>query len=164
MKKLGQIKVIFAGFDQNNPPADGLWISPEGRAVPVFEHMLSIREKPEDFGLTQQDVAHIQNVKDPSDWAALREIALKLIDQGWVRYRYQGGTYHFEVDDVRRKMRVIDDVLLWAGAYDKEPVLLVDRSGRNLRGTVEDVRTRSIEKMASKKFDKWAWSTAKRTI
>lgn len=157
MKHLGKIKVIVAGFDSGLPP-EGLWISPEGEAFPISEHLIGIAERPQDFGISP---SQLPSTSDPDHRTKLRELAEGLIAKGWTRYRYMGGIYHFEVDSLRRRIRLIDDILAKADAYEKEPVTISSSDGSVVSGTVGDVQERAIFKMASKKPDKWAWSSAR---
>ena len=142
------VNVKVSGFDL---PPEGLWVSPEGKMMPVQEHLLAIRDRPDLFGLSRQEV--------PQDLDQVRIIAESLITKGWTRYRYLDGRYHFEVDDVRKRIGLIDDILGKARAIPQELVVITPIGGKTLEGTVQDVFDRVIMRFAAKTMDKWSFSS-----
>jgi hypothetical protein len=135
-------------------PPEGLWISPSGQRHGVNEHLLAIRELPEEFGLSGQEVRGL-------DLDAIRQLAEGLIATGWTRYRYLDGVYHFEVDGAKKKIGVIDDVLSLARAIPLEQLVITQRlSPRTFKGTVGDFLDRTVFRLAKKnvKADSWAWT------
>ena len=135
-------------------PPEGLWISPSGQRHGVNEHLLATRESPEEFGLMGQEVRCL-------DLDAIRQLAEGLIDKGWTRYRYLDGVYHFEVDEAKKKIGVIDDILGLACAIPLEQLVITQRlSPKTFKGTVGDFFERAIFRLAKKnvKADAWAWT------
>ena len=134
-------------------PPEGLWISPAGVQMPVNEHLTALAEVPEQFGLSQQEVAG-------ADERVLRRLAERLITQGWTRYRYLDGVYHFEVDDFNRRVGPIEKVLELAQALPQEEIFIVQFSPhKECHGTVADLYERALFRCASKKpVCKWAFS------
>jgi hypothetical protein len=119
-------------------PPEGLWISPEGKRIPVVEHLITIAQFPEKFGGTH---AAVQGASVEQ----LREIADGLIRDGWVRYRHFGDSYNFEVVNAKKKIETIEDVLTLVGAYGPERVFIAQAEPRKeLVGTVDDVFERRI--------------------
>jgi hypothetical protein len=119
-------------------PPEGLWISPDGKMIPVVEHMPTIQQYPELFGLTKADVRGLK-LQD------LRELGEELILDGWVRFRYLSGKYHFEVSRAKPKIRLIEDVLVEAQAQGDEEVRISQASPKKeYVGTVSDVFDRVI--------------------
>jgi len=148
---MSKVKVEAKGFDL---PPEGLWVSPSGKMMPVQEHLLAIRDRPDLFDLSRNEV--------PQDLDQVRKIAENLISKGWTRYRYLDGKYHFEVDDVGKRIGLIDEILGKAQAIPQELVVITPMGGKTLEGTVKDVPDRVIMRFAAaKKMDKWAWSSLK---
>lgn len=141
-------KVKASGFDL---PPEGLWVSPGGKMMPVQEHLLAIRDRPDLFGLSRNEV--------PRNLDQVRKIAEDLISKGWTRYRYLDGKYHFEVDAARKRIGLVDEILGKAHAIPQELVVITPLGGKTLEGTVQDVLDRVIMRFAAKKMDKWSWSS-----
>ena len=119
-------------------PPEGLWISPEGKMIPVVEHLPTIQQYPEMFGFRKSEVRGL-SIQD------LRELAEELILDGWVRFRYLSGKYHFEVARAKPVIRLIEDVLVEAQAQNDEEVRISQASPKKeFVGTVEDVFERAI--------------------
>lgn len=119
-------------------PPEGLWISPEGRMIPVVEHMPTIQQYPQLFGLSKSDV-HGLTLRQ------LRGLGEELILDGWIRFRYLSGVYHFEVGRAKSKIRLIEDVLVEASAVTDEEVRISQAAPRReFVGTVGDVFERAI--------------------
>ena len=135
-------------------PPEGLWISPSGQRHGVNEHLLAIRESPEEFGLSGKEVRG-RNLD------AIRLLGEGLIADGWTRYRYLDGVYHFEVNDAKNKISVIKDILSLARAIPHEQVFITQRlSPRAFKGTVGDFLDQTIFGVADKsaEADAWAWT------
>lgn len=143
-------KAKASGFDL---PPKSLWVSPDGKMMPVQEHLLAIRDRPDLFGLSRNEV--------PQDLDQVRKIAEGLIARGWTRYRYLDGRYHFEVDDARKRIGLVDKILGKAHAVPQGLVAITPTGGKTLEGTVQDVLDRVIMRLVAKKMDKWAWSSLK---
>lgn len=136
-------------------PPEGLWISPEGERHDINEHLMAIRERPEDFGLSLRDVAG-------QDIDGLRRVAEDLIGQGWTRYRYLDGRYHFEVDSATRRMRIIEDVLMEAQAHQDEEVWISQVSPpQEYQGKVSEVYDRVIIRFQKKHVERNKWRFSK---
>jgi hypothetical protein len=119
-------------------PPEGLWISPEGKMIPVVEHMPTIQQYPELFGLRKSDVRGLTLQQ-------LRELGEELILDGWIRFRYLSGKYHFEVARAKPKIRMIEDVLVEANAQTDEEVRISQAAPRKeFVGSVGDVFERAI--------------------
>lgn len=136
-------------------PPDGLWVSPEGEFIPVIEHLVAIREHPELFGLSERDVRG-------ASFTAMHSIGESLIrDSGWVRYRAFSDLLNFEVDDARRRMGVVEEILHRTKAYPYEKILIHQAAPRKeFEGTVEDVFERVILRFQSNpgKSNKWRFT------
>ncbi|MGD0088560.1 MAG: hypothetical protein ABSE73_01445 [Planctomycetota bacterium] len=118
-------------------PPEGLWVSSDGEAVPVVEHLLALQSHPEQFGLPEST----RRAGIPE----LRNLAEGLIRQGWVRFRYLAGTYAFEVDNARRRMKTVTNILKDADAFSGETVAISQVLPlREFQGTVGDVYDRSV--------------------
>jgi hypothetical protein len=116
--------------------AEGLWIAPDGTAIPVIEHLLAIAHEPEAFGLLPRDVKN-QTVE------GLRKIAERLIREGWVRYRSLSGDHLFEMCKLDKDL--IDDVLTGGQALEGDRVIIETVSPkREYRGSVQEWRERSM--------------------
>ncbi len=137
-------------------PPEGLWISPNGKQIEVIEHLMAIGQRPDLFGLSG-DYRH-------ADTKDLRDLAVELIEAGWTRYRYLDGTYLFEVDNAKKKMALIEDVLSDCGAHEFENVTISQLSqthavATDYSGTVADVYDRAIMRFQSNpKKNKWRLS------
>jgi hypothetical protein len=134
-------------------PPEGLWISPTGQKQNVNEHLLAIKDSPEEFGLSPQQVAGL-------DMDAIRGLAEEMIGSGWTRYRYLDGVYHFEVDDAKRRTSIIDDVLIQSRALPQEQLVITQHgNAKTFEGTVGDFFDRVFFRFAKKKVkaDAWAW-------
>lgn len=127
-------------------PPEGLWISPFGTRINVVEHLESIRNNPDKFGLDESDV---QNTNIDQ----LREIAEQLIRQGWIRFRSLDFTFHFEVDNIRLRQeqieKVLDDVSTYP-SFEKVEISEITPFG-SYCGTVDQFRNNTIKKVASAK-------------
>lgn len=98
-------------------PPEGLWVSPNGKRTSVIEHLIEIQHHPETFDLTAREVkgASIQD---------LHAIAVKLILGGWTRFRFLSGVWNFEVDSVRVRRQLIEDILVAHQAFHLERVVI----------------------------------------
>ena len=138
-------------------PPEGLWISPAGKMESVNEHLLALAERPDIFGLTQQDVAG-------ADEKSLLALGERLIVAGWTRYRYLDGKYLFEVDNAKNRAGIIERVLQKAQAISQEEVVITQFSPhQEFSGTVGALYDGSIFRFANKKaVCKWAFSYDRR--
>ena len=119
-------------------PPEGLWISPEGRWIPVVEHLLALQHHPDEFGLSEDFVKRMSIVN-------LRNLAVDMITNGWIRFRYLSGVYAFEVDNAKRRIEVIEDVLQAANALPNEAVAISQISPmREFQAAVQDAFDRTI--------------------
>lgn len=119
-------------------PPEGLWISPSGKKIRVIEHLITISQYPEKFGLTHGEVEGLTI-------GELRELADVLIMGGWVRYRHFGDSYNFEVVNAKKKIKTIEDILALVGGYGPERVFIAQAEPRKeFVGTVDDVFERRI--------------------
>lgn len=128
----------MSSVEEHGLPPEGLWISPDGEPVEVIEHLITIQQEPEKFGLSPRDVgrASIKN---------LRDIAIELIKVGWTRFRFLGGVWGFEVYQVKSKISLIEDVLVAQNAYPQERVLISQASPkRDYQGTVAEFYDRAM--------------------
>lgn len=119
-------------------PPEGLWISPEGKAIPVIEHLLAIQHYPHVFGFTKRDVSgrRIDH---------LRDLAEKMIRDGWTRFRFLNNTWAFEVGDIKSRIGYIEGVLAKSGAQPHEGILISQvKQHREWEGTVEKFFDRTL--------------------
>lgn len=117
---------------------EGLWISTEGKSIAVVEHLVAIKQYPELFDVPQRDVEGA-TIKD------LRDLAVGLIRSGWVRFRFFGGTWSFEVDKASRRLAVIERILAKQGAYTEDRVLISQLAPRrDFVGTVAEFYDRAM--------------------
>jgi hypothetical protein len=130
---------------------EGLWISPEGEKFPVTEHLVAIQRHPHLFGLSAWDV-NGQSIE------GLRLVALRLLADGWVRYRHFGPDLHmFETESTDR--RVIDELLTAAEALPDDRIVVHVRTPRGeFRGVVRDWTARTIAKGEPSREDGWRFS------
>jgi len=134
----------------------GLWISPEGEAHSVIEHLLFVQHHPEVFGLSTRDVkgATMEN---------LRNLAVKLIKDGWIRTRFlapQG--YLFELNRIEPAiLDKIKQVLIDSKSFKKENIIIhvIKPKPRAYQGTVAEFFDRSLLKSPTKpKKGQWRLS------
>jgi len=119
-------------------PPEGMWISPEGDAFQVIEHLLAIKENPEIFGLPVREVRN-------ADVKALRTLAVGLIRSGWTRFRSMGGVWAFEVDRAKAKIGLIEEILVKHQAYPQERVVISQATPKkDYQGSVSDLYDRSM--------------------
>lgn len=102
---------------ENGLPPEGLWVSPDGEAHTVIEHLIEIQHHPEIFGLSKRDVQGA-SIED------LRKIAVRLIKDGWIRFRFLSGVWNFEVDNVKTRLNHIEEILVSHRAYPQERVII----------------------------------------
>ena len=118
-------------------PPEGLWVSPDGKHVSVTEHLLALQHYPETFGLPEST--------RKADIPVLRDLAEGLIRDGWVRFRHLAGTYAFEVDNAKRRIDVITDILTLVDAFVYENVTISQvKPLKEFQGTVADVYDRKV--------------------
>jgi hypothetical protein len=118
-------------------PPEGLWISPDGERFEVYEHLIALRERPDIFGLPES--------LGRADVKTLRDIAVALIEDGWIRYRYLAGVHAFEVNSAKKRMGDIEDVLVLAKAGADETTTISQLTPkREFEAKVSDVFDRTI--------------------
>ena len=136
-------------------PPEGLWVSPDGEQIPVTEHLLAIQHYPEKFGLPASTRR--------ADIPVLRKLAEDLIRDGWVRFRYLANTYAFEVDNAKRRLGTIADILALVGAFEGEDVSISQATPtKEFQGVVEDVyehRILGFQENPAK--NRWRFTTKK---
>jgi len=115
---------------------EGLWIDPDGESYAVVEHLISIQNDPDIFGLSAREVRG-QTVE------GLRKIAEKLIADGWKRYRYLAGDHLFEMYKLDKLLvdYVLSDVQALA---DDRVVIETVKPRREYKGTVDEWFARSM--------------------
>jgi hypothetical protein len=125
-------------YDPGDVPAGGLWISPEGEAISVVEHIAEIARDPERFGLAPGEV---RGATIPQ----LLESAARMVKRGWIRFRLFSDVWAFEVDDLRARLRLIEEVLVVHGAMPQERVHVFQaKPKRDWSGTVGALFDRTI--------------------
>jgi hypothetical protein len=118
---------------QSDLPPEGLWVSPEGKMIPVAEHLLAIKEHPRRFGLMDSTRR--------ADMDGLLRVAQYMILFNWMRFRYLDGVYHFEVGQISRHMKRIKRVLRAARARREEEMTISQAiPPKEYAGTVGDFR------------------------
>lgn len=123
--------------DRGLPP-EGLWVSPEGESIPVIEHLITIKIEPERFGIPERDVRNA-SIKD------LRDIAVGIIKEGWTRFRFLGGVWNFEVNSVKNKKDLIEEILVTHQAWPQERIIVSQANPKkDYQGTVAQFYDRSI--------------------
>ena len=134
-------------------PPEGLWVDPAGRRFEISEHLMAIKQRPDIFGLSETDVSR-------ADIPQLRDLAVALIESGWMRFRYLDGTWAFEVDSAKRRMGDIEDVLSDCGAHGFERVTISQlKPMREFDGTVNEVFDRTIMRFQENpKKNPWRFS------
>lgn len=112
-----------------------------------------IQRYPETFGLAERDVAG-------ASIPALASIAEELIKDGWTRYRPWSGLYVFEVDNARRRIDLVERILVDADAFEGEQVKISQaRPRRQFDGFVSEVFDRTIFRYQENPYgNKWRFS------
>jgi hypothetical protein len=124
--------------EERGLPPEGLWVSPDGEPVPVIEHLLALKEAPETFGLSVRDV-------ERSGLIELRELAVKIIKEGWTRFRFLSGVWNFEVNSIRNKKDLIEEILVTPQAWPQERIVISQASPkRDYQGSVSQFYDRSM--------------------
>jgi hypothetical protein len=123
---------------EDEAPVEALWVSPEGEEIPVIEHLIEISQHPDRFGLTYREVHGISI-------ANLRDIAVELIKKGWTRFRYLSCLWNFEVDSVRMRIGVIENILVRQRAFPHETVVVSQaKPKRDYQGNVAQFYDRTM--------------------
>jgi len=100
------------------PEEDAFWISPSGKLIPVKRtHIQTIIDFPEAFGSTGDSIKKkYAEHGEPLNFEgkARQKIMEALINEGWIRIRYQRGidTYSIELDRLNKKNK--DYLWAWA--------------------------------------------------
>jgi hypothetical protein len=132
-------------FTQQELPAEGLWISPAGERINVVEHLETIRNYPERFGL---------NPITTNDIAELRNIAEGLIRAGWLRFRQLDFTFFFEVNSIGFSRGFILEILSDVSTYptrEKVEISQLSPSG-TFAATVAGFRNGQLARTASEEL------------
>lgn len=117
---------------------EGLWISPDGKRISVIEHLIEIQHHPRTFGLTERDVKG-------ASIADLHAMAVKLILSGWTRFRFLSGVWNFEVDSVKSRRQLIEDILTTHQAFHLERVVISQATPkRDYQGNVAQFYDQSM--------------------
>lgn len=125
-------------LDEKGLPPEGLWVSPDGEAIQVIEHLISIQHEPHRFGLSPKDVRGVSIQR-------LHDIAVDLIKGGWTRFRFLSGTWNFEVDSARSRISLIEEILVTHRAYPQELVVVGQaKPKRTYQGTVAQFYDRTM--------------------
>lgn len=135
-------------------PPEGLWIAPNGRWIPVVEHLMALIEYPFAFGLTRAEVGDVIGPQ-------LQEAALRIIGKGWIRYRHMTGRYYFEAITWSRAVEEAITGIL--GRWDAQPFEEISFSQadppREYRCSVMDfVSGRLLESVAPVESNTWRFS------
>lgn len=124
--------------EERGLPPEGLWVDPDGEGIPVIEHLIALKEEPERYGLSPRDVEKA-GIKE------LRDLAIQIIREGWTRFRFLGGVWNFEVDSVKMKMGLIEEILVTHQAWPQERIIISQMSPkRDFQGTVAQFYDRSM--------------------
>ena len=72
-------------------------------------------------------------------------MAVDLIKDGWTRFRFLGGVWNFEVNNVRTKKDLIEEILVTHQAWPQERIIISQVSPqRDYQGTVAQFYDRSL--------------------
>lgn len=124
--------------EERGLPPEGLWVTPDGEGIPVVEHLLAIKENPNLFFLSPKEV---EKARIPE----LRKIAVDLIKDGWARFRFLGGVWNFEVDNVKTKKDLIEEILITHQAWPQERIIISQVSPKkDYQGSVAQFYDRSM--------------------
>jgi hypothetical protein len=124
--------------EERGLPPEGLWVAPDGEPIPVIEHLLALKEAPETFGLSPRDVERAGLIE-------LRELAVKIIGEGWTRFRFLGGVWNFEIDNIRTKKDLIKETLVTHQAWPQERIIISQaKPKRDYQGSVAQFYDRSM--------------------
>lgn len=139
--------------EERGLPPEGLWVSPDGEGIPVVEHLLAIKQEPERFGIPQREVR-------TAGIDELRALSVKLIKEGWTRFRFLGGVWNFEVDTVKMKKDLIEEILVSHRAWPQERIIISRMSPkRDYQGSVVQFYDRSIFRYYERgRLNRWRFS------
>jgi hypothetical protein len=128
----------FVELEEKGLPPEGLWVSPDGTRISVIEHLIEIQHHPQTFGLTAREVKGA-SISD------LHGMAVKLILDGWTRFRFLSGVWNFEVDSVKRRRQLIEDILVTHQAFHLERVVISQATPkRDYQGSVAQFYDQSM--------------------
>ena len=107
---------------------EGFWISPDGEVEEITEHLSTVRQDPERFGLSRGEYDSLVERNSPPFEAARLAIIIRVIDNGWIRVRGYGNYYiAFTVDELSEDtISKITDFLTEIGAWEIEKVRVVE--------------------------------------
>lgn len=133
-------------------PEEGLWISPTGERIPVREHLLTIQDHAELFDLSPTEVSGV-------GIDGLRNVAVRLIDASWTRFRYLDGVWNFEVNDAKRKLELIRAVLADCGALEHETVSICQTAPfAEFTASVADLQSAGLPGEPGEHLNTWRFS------
>lgn len=140
-------------FEDKGLPPEGLWVSPDGEAFPVIEHLIAIQHEPERFGMVPADVKG-KSIAD------LRSLAVEMIKvDGWMRFRFLSGTWNFEVDSAKARIHLIEEILVAHRAYPQELVVVAQvKPKKEFQGTVAQFYDRTMFRHYELGRNKWRFS------
>ena len=70
------------------PIGEGYWVSPDGRVIEIYEHLAYVKEHPDEFGFTPEDLRPLTEEKKRREKTPGRERILKeAMRRGWIRVR-----------------------------------------------------------------------------
>jgi hypothetical protein len=78
----------------------GYWISPDGEVLEVTRHIDYVKQNPEKFELSQDDIRDFYkkyNERPGIEGKAREDILIHAIEAGWVRARYFGDGWHIQI-------------------------------------------------------------------
>ena len=109
---------------------EGFWISPDGEVEEITEHLSTVRQDPERFGLSLGELESLlfDNIGLPFEPSARVAVILRVVDNGWIRVRGYGNQYiAFTVDELSEDtISKITDFLTEVGAWEIEKVRVVE--------------------------------------
>ena len=125
-------------YEAGDVPPAGLWISPEGVAIPAVEHMAEIARDPERYGFRPEEVRG-------ATVGTLAAAVARLVRSGWIRFRDFSDAWAFEVDDVRKRLPLIEEVLVAHQALPEDTVRIHQaKPRRDWEGMVGEFYERTL--------------------
>lgn len=125
-------------YEPGDVPPAGLWISPEGIAIPAVEHMAEIARDPERFGLSEREVRG-------AGVDVLLAAVGRLVKKGWIRFRAFSEAWTFEIDDLKKRLPYIEEVLAAHQAFEDERVVIYQvKPRREWEGSVGELFDRTL--------------------
>jgi hypothetical protein len=94
------------------PIGEGWWIHPNGKVVPIHEHLSAVQSDPRAFGLTAREAAPLEEESELDQRARILGAVLR---KGWIRVRASHGHAVFELWKGSR--RSYDTICDFIGEY-----------------------------------------------